>query len=81
MTSDDFERGIQVERQRCLELLEVYRPNFNESQDKFMGSMWCRLFNQINNGVSPHGAAFGPHSFFEELEEFEDLDNLEDTEQ
>ncbi len=77
MTNDDIERAIEAERTRCLELLEIYRPNFDQSTDRFMGSVWCRIYNQINMGVPSDGAAFGPHSIFEDDDDDQDDDEFD----
>lgn len=79
MASDkEIEEAVQAERDRCTQLLEAYRQNFEQSSDKWMGHLWCRIRNQIANGASVEEADLGVQlGFYDDEEDFEgeDLDD------
>lgn len=59
--SQDAAKAVELERERCLKLLELYQQDFAKSSDEMMVSLWCRIRNQISGGISPEEAGFGSH--------------------
>lgn len=55
MTSQEKEvvAAIETERQRCVEIIELYRREFDGSA---LQSVWCRIRNQIALGTPPDKA-------------------------
>lgn len=83
MSIDELiEAAVMAERERCTQLLEAYRRNFDESSDKWMGHLWCRIRNQIANGAPVEEADFGVQMGWDELDdeddEFDDDELLDD---
>lgn len=73
MASDkEIEEAVQAERDRCTQLLEAYRQNFEQSSDKWMGHLWCRIRNQIANGAPVEEADFGVQMGWDELDDEDD---------
>lgn len=80
MASDkEIEKAVQAERERCTQLLEAYRQNFEQSSDKWMGHLWCRIRNQIANGAPVEEADFGVQlGLYDEDEELDDDEEFDD---
>lgn len=79
---EQIEAAVQAERDRCTQLLEAYRQNFEQSSDKWMGHLWCRIRNQIALGSPVEEADFGVQMGWDALDdeddEFDDDELLDD---
>jgi hypothetical protein len=63
--AEEVAAAVEAERQRCVEILELYQKEFGGSP--LLQSLWCRIRNQIAMGTPSDEADF--RSQFEDDDE------------